>query len=100
MVVINTSINLLFKIPISILPIINVYAQFSYKNENSLLKKPSFKEFYLCLIDSRSFSMIEDLYDMLYCFTIMIRLFIYIRFDITFKTGFHVLFKKSTTKVN
>jgi len=94
MVVINTSINLLFKIPISILPTLNVYAQFYNKNQNLLLEKPAFKEFYMWLIYSGSFTMIEDLFDLLYFISISIQIFIYTHFDVKFKTGFDVLFTK------
>jgi len=94
MVIINTAINLFLKIPISILPILNVYAQFYTKGNNALYEKPAFKEFYMWLINSGSFVMIEDLSDLFYCFTISIQLFIYRSFDAKFRTGFDVLFKK------
>jgi len=94
LVAINTSINLLFKIPISFLPILNVYALFYSKNENSFFENPEFKKFYFWLIDSGCFEMIEDLSDLLYCFSISIQIFIYRHFDAKFKTGFDVLFTK------
>jgi len=95
MVVLNTAINLLFKIPISILPTLNVYAQFYFKKKNFLYEKPAFEEFYFWLIDSGSFGMIEDLSDLLNCFSISIQFFIYKRFDTKFRNGFLVLSKKA-----
>jgi len=95
MVILNTAINLLFKIPISILPTLNVYAQFYFKKKNFLYEKPAFEEFYFWLIDSGSFGMIEDLSDLLNCFSISIQFFIYKRFDTKFRNGFLVLSKKA-----
>jgi len=98
MVVINTVINLLFKIPIAFLPTLNVYALFYNKNKISHFEKPAFKEFYFWLIYSGSFAMIEDLFDFLYCCSIFIQMFIYRHFDSKFKTGFDELFTKQTEK--
>jgi len=94
MVVINTAINLLFKIPISFLPILNTYAQFYRKNVMLLFEKPIFKEFYVSIINSGFYAMIEDLSDFLYCFSISIQFFIYLRFDTKFINGFNLLFPK------
>jgi len=94
MVVINTAINLFFKIPISFLPTLNVYAEFYSKKESSFYEKPAFKEFYIWLIDSGSFTMIEDLSELLYCISISIQLYIYRRFDTKFRNGLDALHKK------
>jgi len=84
MVVINTVINFFIKVPISFLPTVNLYGQFYNKKEIRLFEKPGFREFYLSLIYSGSFQMIESLSDLLYCFSISIQLFIYKHFDVNF----------------
>jgi len=83
-VVINTLINFVFRVPITFLPTVDVYAQFYFKKEISLIEKPLFKEFYLWLIYSGSFLILEDLLDLLYCFSISIQFFIYRHFDVKF----------------
>jgi len=94
MVVINTAINLLFKIPIAFLPTLSVYAQFYRKNENFLYEKPKFKEFYILLVKSGSYVMFDNLSDLFFCFSISIQFFIYRCFDFKFRNGLEALFKK------
>jgi len=102
MVVINTAVNILFKIPISVNPSLNLYLQFYWKNKTLAFEKPGFKEFYMWLIYSGSFMMIEDFLDFMYCLSISIQFFIYRRFDTKFRNGFDILFKvyKDKTKKN
>jgi len=97
MVVINTAINILFKIPIAFLPTLNAYAQFYRKNENSLYEKPEFKEFYIHLVNSGSYVMLDHLSDLFFCFSISIQFFIYRRFDFKFRNGLEAIFKKKNT---
>lgn len=96
-VVINTSIGILFKVSISIIPIINAFAQFYYKDINSQYIRPVFNEFYSFLLFSDFFSLFQDLSTFLYIVSISIQLFIFLAFDVKLKTGFDqlMLTKKS-----
>ena len=100
MVVINTAIALLFKSPLTFIPVVNVYAEFYYKRIRNRLKSPLFGEFYSSLLDTGFYSMIQDLSDLLYTLSIAIQIFIYIRFDRKFKAGFDrlILRRKEETK--
>ena len=81
MVVINTAIGILFKMPVSFIPIINVYAEFYYKNYNNQFKQPEFGQFYSSLFQNGFYSQISDLADLFFVISISIQLFIYKRFD-------------------
>ena len=92
MVVLNTVISILFKLPISFIPVVNVYAEFYYKNFVNLVFHPHFGYFYSFLLDSGFYKMIIHLSDFFFTFSLFIQLFIYIRFDKKFKAGFKNLF--------
>ena len=100
MVVINTAIGLLFKSPLTFIPVINVYAEFYYKRIRNRLKSPLFGEFYSSLLDTGFYTMIQDLSALLYTLSITIQIFIYIRSDKKFNTGFDrlILRRKEETK--
>ena len=98
MVILNTSISILFRMPIAFLPIINVYAEFYYKKDSNLLNHPSFDIFYFFLIDSGFYQIINDLSDFLYTFSLSILLFIYLKFDKKFHEGFKCIFFKTENK--
>jgi len=94
MVVINTFIGLMFKLPVCILPLFNLLAQFMASDH------PLFSNFYfLCiynmLLVSGLFEVTLDLSDFLYTFSISIVLLIYNRFDKKFKTGYDRLIKRT-----
>ena len=93
MVVINTAIGLLFKMPVSFIPVINVYAEFYYKNFNDRYTRPAFGRFYLYLFDNGFYGQISDLTDFLFIVSISIQPFIYKRFDKKIQTAFDRLFK-------
>jgi hypothetical protein len=88
MVVINTAIGLLFKMPVSFIPIINVYAEFYYKNFHNQISQPTFGNFYSSLFQNGFYSQILDFADLLFIFSISIQLFIYKRFDKKIQTAF------------
>jgi len=101
MVIINTAVGIFLKFPTSILPIINVYAEFYYKNEKNHIIKPDFEEFYSSLIESGFYSLIPDLSDFLYTISMSIQLFIFYRFDKKFKSGFDkIIFSSKENKPN
>ena len=88
MVVINTAIGLLFKMPISFIPIINVYAEFYYKKLYNQKSHPTFGKFYSSLFQNGFYSQITDFADLLFIISISIQLFIYKRFDKKMQTAF------------
>ena len=49
MVVLNSAIGILFKLPVLILPLINLIAQFYYRNHSYKYDHPSFDMFYSIL---------------------------------------------------
>ena len=103
MVILNTTISILFRMPIAFLPIINVYAEFYYKADLKLftsnrIEHPNFDIFYFFLIDSGFYQIINDLSDFLYTFSLSILLFIYLKFDKKFHEGFKCIFSKEEKK--
>ena len=96
MVVINTAIGLLFKMPVSIIPIINVYAEFYFKKSENVSSHPAFGQFYSSLFHNGFYSQISDLADFLFVISISIQFFIYIRFDKKFQTAFDRLKSNGT----
>ena len=94
MVVLNTAISIFFKLPIAFIPVLNVYAEFYYKNLANLITNPHFGYFYSFLLDSGFHKMIIHLSDFFFTFSLFIQLFIYIRFDKKFKAGVKNLFSK------
>jgi hypothetical protein len=95
MVVLNSAIGILFKLPVSIIPIINVVAEFYFKNILSLFLHPGFHEFYLMMYNTGLNILIQDLSGLLYTFSLSIQMFIYKRFDKKFQTGFDRLKEKA-----
>ena len=93
MVVINTFINLLFKLPSTILPIINTYAQYYYKDQTRKYSHPTFGRFYSRLFDSGFYEFTIDLSDFLFLISISIQFFIYKKFDKKFRIGLKKLLK-------
>ena len=98
MIVINTAIGIIFKLPSSFLSIVNLYAVFYYQNYKRIFLKPNFGEFYLFLFDTGLYKLIVDIYEFLFVVSIAIQFFIYKRFDKKFLEGYNVIF--STRKLN
>lgn len=88
MVVINTTIAIVLKMPSSFLPIVNLYAEFFFRNFNERYKNPTFGEFYVRFTDDEFYSSIQDFSTFLYCLSLSIQLFIYLVFDKKFKSGY------------
>ena len=93
MVVINTAIGILFKMPVSFIPVINVYAEFFYKDYKNRYIPSAFGRFYLYLFNNGFYGEITDLADFLFVISISIQPFIYKRFDKKIQTAFDRLFK-------
>ena len=94
MVVINTSVGILFKTPISFLPILNVYAKFNDKISEKVNIHPEFGRFYSTLFRNGFYGLISDLSDFLFVLSISIQPLIYKRFDRKIQTGFERLFQQ------
>ena len=94
LVILNTTISILFKMPIAFLPIINVYAEFYYKKDSNPVNHPSFDLFYSFLIDSGFYHIIIEISNFFYTFSLSILLFIYLKFDKKFHEGFKLIFFK------
>ena len=100
MVVINTAIGVLFKLPNSFLSIANLYATFYYQNRTNLFTKPFFGEFFSILSDTGFIKLISDIYDFLFIVSIAIQFFIYKRFDKKFLECYNTLLLARNTKLN
>ena len=92
MVVINTALGVLFKLPSSFIPLDNLYATFYYRSYKNLFIAPVFGEFYSYLMDTGFYSLINDICEFLYIVSIAILFFIYKRFDKKFQEGYQILF--------
>lgn len=88
MVVLNTAIGIVLKMPSSFLPVVNLCADSYFRRFNQRYKHPTFGEFYSTLIDGEFYGTIEDFSKFLYCFSLSIQFFIYLVFDKKFKTGY------------
>ena len=88
MVVLNTAIGIVLKMPSSFLPVVNLCADSYFRHFNQRYKHPAFGEFYSTLIDGEFYGTIEDFSKFLYCFSLSIQFFIYLIFDKKFKTGY------------
>ena len=100
MVIINTVIGVLFKLPSSFLSVLNLYATVYYKNYKNVIRLPIFNEFYINLLNTGSLTLIVDIYEFLFIVSITIQFFIYKRFDKKFREGYEVLLasKKANVK--
>ena len=85
MVVVNTSIGFLFKLPLVFLPLVNAIANFYYKDSRQ--RNHAFDRFYTYLFETDFSSLIQDSTELLYLISISIQYFIYKKFDKKFKEG-------------
>ena len=81
MVIVNTSIGLLFKLPLVFLPLINTIAKFYYKDVNKRYNNLVFDRFYTQLFEAGFYSLFQDFTELLYLISISIQFFIYKKFD-------------------
>ena len=100
MVVINTALGVLFKLPSSFMSIANMYAAFYYRSYVNLFKAPAFGEFYSYLLDTGFYTLINDVCEFLYIISISILFFIYKRFDKNFQEGYQILFANEKNKIS
>ena len=96
MVVLNSTIGVLFKLPVCIIPLINVCAQFYYKTwGNRILNSAHpFNILYSNLIDSGFYTLIQDVSHLFFTLSLSMQIFIYHRFDKKFRTGYERLMNK------
>lgn len=86
MVVINTAIGILFKLPVSFIPLLNSIGVVYFTEVETY--HSLFYSFYSTLIDTGSFGFILDLTNLLYTVSFSIQIFVYNRFDKKFRTGY------------
>ena len=88
MVVLNSAIGIFFKLPTCIIPLINVCAEFYYKNRKNLDYNLNFGVFFQYLFDSELYYLIQDISYFFFTLSLSIQIFIYYRFDKKFLTGY------------
>ena len=100
MVVINTAIGVLFKMPISFIPILNVIATFYYKSLKMQYIHPAFGRFYSSLFLNGFYGQISDFTDFLFIISISIQPLIYKHFDKKFQIAFDRFIHKNQQSSN
>ena len=95
MVVLNTAIGIFFKLPASFIPLLNLVAEYYYKDKMNKYNHPNFGEFYSMLFDTELISPFQNISYFLYTLSLSIQIFIYNRFDKKFQTGFERLREKA-----
>ena len=100
MVVINTAIGVLFKMPISFIPILNVIATFYYSSLEIRYFKPSFGRFYSSLFLNGFYGQISDFTDFLFIISISIQPLVYKNFDKKIQIAYDRLFHKASENNN
>ena len=83
--------------PVSFIPVVNVYAEFYYKNFNDRYTRPAFGHFYLHLFTNGFYNQISDLADFLFIVSISIQPLVYKRFDRKIQTAFGRFLKPKVT---
>ena len=91
MVILNSSIGIFFKLPVFFIPLLNIWAQFHFKDFNYFKIHTSFGRFYLILLDSGFYFLIQDMSNFFFTFSLSIQMFIYKRFDKKFNLGYERL---------
>ena len=91
MVVLNSVIGILFKLPVCFIPLLNVSAEFYFKNLFYKYFHPSFGDFYSFLFYSGFYALIQDVSHFLFTLSLSIQMFIYNRFDKKFRAGYERL---------
>ena len=109
MVVLNSIIGIFFKIPVLFIPSLNLCFQFyfHYKFQYNFQSNisyyvyyhPSFYNFYTMLLDHGFYTLFQDISYLFYTISLSIQLFIYIRFDKKFRTGYDRLKNKVFLKI-
>jgi len=95
MVILNTTLGIVFKIPLSIMSIMNPIAKFYFKNSKFSQSNPQLDWFFGYLYNSGLSNVIPDVADLLYTILISIQFFIYIHFDKQIKTAFDRISNKN-----
>ena len=98
MVLLNSGLNVLFKLPLSFMPVHNSIGTFYFKSgwyySGSHL---GFFKYNWILVKTGYFYLIPDLADLFYTVLISFQLFIYTRFDRKIKLAFSGLFERSVS---
>ena len=100
MVIVNTSIGLLLKLPLVFLPLVNTIAEFFYKDLDTRSKNISFDRLYSFLLDSNFYPLLQDVSELLFLISMSIQYFIYKKFDTKFKEVSITSNKKDSQKEN
>jgi hypothetical protein len=95
MVVLNSAIGIFFKLPVCLIPLLNVYAQFYFKKYDHIFDESNFKAFFQYLYESGYYDLIQDMAHFLLTLWFSIQIFIYYRFDKKFLTGYQRIMKKA-----
>ena len=101
MVVINSAIGILFKLPVCFIPLLNLIAKIFYRINNGIVEQyhSSLHIFYSIVFEFGFNSLLQDTSYFFYTFSLSIQLFIYNRFDKKFRTGFDRLKEKIKLKI-
>lgn len=109
MVVINSLISILLKLPLMILPIITIAAQFYYSQQRTFLIENFYKKsnygfaaylnrsfaYFFYLFKTAAFpDFIDSVGNFFYSFSLSISFFVYFNFDKNINHGFNRIFKK------
>lgn len=100
MVVLTNLINVLFKFPLAVKPIVNIVAEFYFKELDRNGQTPGFRIFFEHFLNTGLYHAIPDACDMVYTVAITSQLLIYNKFDKKFRAGFKNYFSKESLKSN
>jgi len=100
MVVLNTSLGIVLKLPSSFIPIYNVISVFYYKFFGYTQAIPGLETFIYHMSNSDLLDVILDFTDLLHIILISIQLFIYIHFDKKIKHGFDRIFSANSKQTS
>lgn len=100
MVVINSLLNLAFKLPLAFIPMVNAIAAFYYQSQSFLNGNFAFDTFLGKFRECNLYYLILDLADWLVTLLISIQMFVFVRFDKKIKFGFERIFNPKSNYSN
>lgn len=98
MVVINTAVGVLLKVPAAVIPLLNLYAEFYYYDYKNQYLRPAFGDFYTVFFSNGFYGLFVDCLDFLYAMSIVSQVLIYFNFDNKLRSGFNLLGSSKTHK--
>ena len=88
MVIWNSALSIVMKLPLLFIPLLNTIATFYYENDNSnTSKNRNFDTFWFMIYRNGLINLMPVLDDWLFILQISIQLFVYVRVDKKIKTG-------------